>query len=111
MRTRGSGSGIADSRATLYGWRGSSEELIRRGDLDQLAEIHHADAIAHVLDDGQVVGDEQVGEVEFASKVEQQVEYLRLDRDVEGRDSFVADDELRIEGQRAGDADALALAA
>jgi len=86
------------------------EELIRRGDFDELAEIHNADAIAHVLDDGQVVGDEQVREVELMSKVEKQVEDLRLDRDVERRDSFIADDELGIERQGAGDADALPLA-
>ena len=41
----------------------------------------------------------------------QQVEDLRLDGDVERGDRLVADDELRLEGERAGDADALALAA
>ena len=41
----------------------------------------------------------------------QQVEDLRLDRDVERRDRLVGDDQLRLQRQRARDADALALAA
>ncbi len=44
-------------------------------------------------------------------KIEQQVQYLRLDRDVEGGDGFVGDDEDRLDGQGTGDTDALTLAA
>ena len=47
----------------------------------------------------------------LALQVLQQVDHLRLDRDVERRDRLVAHDQLRAERQRAGDADALALAA
>ena len=36
---------------------------------------------------------------------------LRLDRDVERRHRLVADDQIGIDGQRAGDADTLALPA
>jgi len=41
----------------------------------------------------------------------QQVDDLSLDGDVEGGDGLVTHDEVRLEGQGAGDADALALAA
>ena len=41
----------------------------------------------------------------------EQVDDLRLDRDVERRDGLVGDDQLRVQGERAGDADPLALAA
>ena len=41
----------------------------------------------------------------------EQVEHLRLDRHVERGDRLVADDEVRLQDERAGDADALALAA
>ncbi len=44
-------------------------------------------------------------------QLEQQVQDLRLDRDVEGRDRLVGDHQARVGGERAGDADALALAA
>ena len=44
-------------------------------------------------------------------EVAQQVQDLRLDRDVERRDGLVGDDQLRLQRERARDADALALAA
>ena len=61
--------------------------------------------------DAEVVGDEQVGQAELVLQVVEQVDDLRLDRDVERRDRLVGDDELRVQRERAGDADALALAA
>ena len=64
-----------------------------------------------MLDDRQVVGDEQVGQPEPGPQVGQQVEDLGLDRHVERRDRLVADDELRLDRERPGDPDALALAA
>ena len=48
---------------------------------------------------------------ELALQVAQQVEDLRLDRDVERGDRLVGDDHLRLQRERARDADALALAA
>jgi len=64
-----------------------------------------------VLDDGEVVRDEQVREVELVLQVLQQVEHLGADRDIESADGFVEDDQLGVERQRAGDADTLALPA
>src|SRR5258706_4862338 len=64
-----------------------------------------------MLDDGEVVRDEEVGDLSLALEVVKQVEDLRLDGDVQSADGLVADDEIRGERERAGDADALALAA
>ena len=89
---------------------GEERRACRRS-LDDLAEIHDRDAVGDVLHHREVVGDEDVGEAEAALQVLQQVDDLRLDRDVERRDRLVADDEARLDGERAGDADALALAA
>src|SRR5262249_26130911 len=66
---------------------------------------------ADMLDHREVVGDEEIGEAELLLEVHQEVDDLRLDRYVERRDRFVADDERGVEGERPGDADALALAA
>ena len=44
-------------------------------------------------------------------QVLEQVDHLRLDRHVERGDRLVGDEQLGLQGQRAGDADALALAA
>ncbi|MBV8428811.1 MAG: ABC transporter ATP-binding protein [Hyphomicrobiales bacterium] len=78
---------------------------------DQLAQIHDGDAVRQVLDDGEVVADEEQREPEFVLQIGEQVDDLRLHRDVERGDSFVADDQVRARRERAGDADALALAA
>ena len=64
-----------------------------------------------MADDAEVVGDEQVGEPELVLEVLEQVDDLRLDRDVERRDRLVGDDQLRVQGQRPGDPDPLALTA
>ena len=54
-----------------------------RGDLDDAAEIHHADAGRHVPHHGEVVADEQIGQPEPVLQVAHQVEDLRLHGDVE----------------------------
>ena len=56
------------------------------------------------------MADEQVGQVVLATKVQQQVQDLRLDGHVESGDRLIADDELRIEGEGSRDPQALALA-
>ncbi len=100
---RDEGAGIRVARSGPQG-RG-------RRALDDAAEIHHQHPVGDVLDHRQVVRDEQVGEPELAAHRGEQVEDLRLDRKIEGRDRLVADDEARLDHQGAGDADALALAA
>ena len=111
LRTRGSGSGTADSSAAVYGCLGalksssvSASSTIRPTYITAtrlLMCAHHA----------QVVRDEQVGQPEVGLQIEQQVQDLRLHRDVERRDRLVGDDQARMQRQRARDADALALAA
>ena len=95
----------------MYGCRGRTEEILGGGELDDLAEVHHRDAVGDVADDGEVVGDEEVGEVELLLQLHEQVQDLGLDRHVERGDRLVRDDELRLQHERAGKADALALPA
>ena len=59
-------------------------ELLGRRDLDDPAEVHDRDPVGDVADDGQVVRDEEVGKVEVLLEALEQVDDLRLDRDVEG---------------------------
>jgi hypothetical protein len=86
-------------------------ELVRGRQLDDLAEVHDRDAVAHVPHDGEVVRDEDDGQAEVALELAQEVQDLRLDRHVERGDRLVGHDELRLQRDRAGHADALALAA
>jgi hypothetical protein len=91
--------------------QGPAEHVVTGTELHDAPEVHHRHPIAEVLHHGEVVGHEQHGEVQPALEVAQQVEDLRLDRDVEGRDRLVGDEQAGLDGQGAGDADALALPA
>ena len=61
--------------------------------------------------DGEIVRDEQVGELELLLQLLEEVDDLRLDRDVERGHRLVRNDEVRVERERARQADALALTA
>jgi hypothetical protein len=61
--TSGSGIGTADSSEIVYGCSGC-RRAPRRRDLDDHAEVHDRDPIGDVANDGQVVRDEEVREVE-----------------------------------------------
>ncbi len=75
------------------------------------AALHHRDAIADLRRHAQIMGNEQHRQAEPRFEVFKQVQNLRLHRHIERRDGFVGDQDFRLERQRAGDADALPLAA
>ena len=87
------------------------KEGVAIGELDDLAEVHDGDAVRDVLDHAEVVGDKEIGEAQLGLEVLHQVDDLRLNGDVEGRDRLVTDDKVGVEREGAGDDDALALAA
>jgi hypothetical protein len=62
-----------------------------------------------VSDRAQIVGDEKVCEVLFATQLLEQVHDLSLNRNVERRNRLICNNEIRIDCKRAGDADALSL--
>ena len=93
------------------GVAGCGEQLVGGGGLDDPAEVHHRHAVGDVLDDPEVVGHDEVGEVELVLQPLEQVDDLRLDGHVECGHRLVADDQPRREGERTGDADALTLTA
>ena len=86
-------------------------EVVGGRELHDLAEVHDRDPVGDVPDDREVVRDEEVGEVEVALELLHQVDDLRLDRDVKGRHGLVANEEVRIERERAREADSLPLPA
>src|ERR1700674_2520269 len=86
-------------------------QILRRRELYDLAQIHHRDPVSDVLDDREVVRDEHVGEIVISLEIYEQVDHLRLHRDVESGNGLVADDELGLDRQGPGDADALTLSA
>lgn len=78
--------------------------------LHQIAQVHNADSVGDMLDDGQIVRDEKIRQVALFLQGFQQVDDLRLNGDVQRGDRLIADDELGVQGQRTGNADTLALA-
>src|SRR5437879_3164688 len=86
-------------------------DVVRIGDLDDLAFVHDHHLIGHVFEYGEVVRDEDVAHVVLVLQVLQQVQDLRLDRDIERRYRLVADQHVRLHGEAAGNRDPLSLAA
>ena len=70
--------------------------------LDQPTGVQHADAIAHLADDPEVVADEQHRGAELRLQAGDEVEHLRLDGRIEPGRRLVEDQERRLgcEGHR-----------
>jgi hypothetical protein len=63
-------------------WR--SEDGIAAAILDRLAKVHDHYIVGDVADHRQVMGDEDISELELVLEILQKVEDLGLDREVEG---------------------------
>ena len=91
--------------------RRAAEHRVDRPRLDDRPAIEHVDALDDLAHDREIVGDEEVAHPELVAQRREEVEDLRLHGDVERRDGLVADEQARLDRQRAGDRDALPLAA
>ena len=69
-----------------------AEQLAHRRLLDDPSGVHHRDPVGHLGDDAEVVRDQEEREAQPLLQVAQQVENLRLDRDVERGRRLVGDD-------------------
>ena len=78
---------------------------------DQIATLQHRDLIGNVGDDAEIMRDEENRCAVLALQLADQIEDLRLGRDVERRRRLVGDQQARIEQQSHGDHRALALTA
>ena len=58
-------------------------DIVGVGDLDDRSLIHDHDLVGNVFDDRKIVRDEDVRKVIFVLKVREQVQHLRLHRDIE----------------------------
>ena len=87
------------------------EQRGRGGLLDDLAGVHHGDVVGAPGHDAEVVGDEHHRHVAVSLLVLEEVEDLRLHRDVERGGGLVGEEHRRAAGERDRDRDALAHAA
>ena len=79
--------------------------------LDDAAGVHHRDLVGAAGDDAEIVRDQDHRHVAALLLARQQVEDLRLHRDVERRGRLVGDQKLGLAGERDGDRHTLAHAA
>ena len=87
-----------------------AEQLLGGAGLHQLAQVHDTDVSGDVPHDGQVVGDEHVGQALLLLQVLHEVEDLGLDGHVQRGDRLVADDEGGIQRDGARHTDTLTAA-
>ncbi len=73
--------------------------------------LHHDDRVADLCGNPQIVRDEQNADIGLAPDFLEQDEDFRLNGYVKRRNRFIGHQQARFERERAGDADALALAA
>ncbi len=73
--------------------------------------VEHRDAVGEHVDDGEIVADKQGGEAEIALDLGEQLEHPGLHGHVERAGGLVGDQQGRLEGERTGEARALALPA
>src|SRR6185295_6558418 len=90
---------------------GATKQRVSFVALDKAAEIHHRNFARDMFHDREIVADEEVGQPEVAAQIGEQIEDLRLHRDVERAGRLVADHDPRLEHQRARNRRALALPA
>src|SRR5829696_199085 len=86
-------------------------ELVAGRHLYHHAEVHNPILVGDVFDHREVVGDEQVGQVPLPLEHLQQIDDLRLDRDVQRRDGLIGHDKVWVDGECPGHTDSLPLAA
>ena len=103
-------SGTAASSARVYGCCASRSSAAGQV-LDDASGVHHQHAVADLGDDGDVVADQEDGDVLLVADRLEQVEHLLLHGDVEGRRRLVGDDERRVAHEPHADHGALAHAA
>ena len=90
---------------------GHTENAIHLSDLRNLAEIHDRHAICDVPDDGQIVGDEKVGEAQIGLQFFEQIDHSGANRNVESGNRFIQNQKFRPKREGSSNADALALPA
>src|SRR5690606_1157810 len=93
------------------GMEGMVEEVGGRAELDDPTAVDHGDPVAHPRDDREIVAHEEPGDAERPAELAEKLEDARLDRDVEGGDGLIEDEEVGLEDDGAGDRHSLTFSA
>ena len=88
-----------------------TEQLIRWRNLNDASIVNDADPVRKVTDNGQVMGNEHIGQTALTLELVHQVQNLGTNRDIKCRNRLIGDDELRVHDHGPRNADTLTLAA
>src|ERR1700739_2454368 len=88
---------------------GTFEDLVSIATLYDAAGVHDVGSPRGVVDHAEIMGDQYERKSSMLSEVVEEIEDLGLHGYVQGGCGLVCDQDLGLAGQRAGDADALAL--
>src|SRR6185369_992276 len=91
--------------------QGTRVKLSSSCHLDNPSQVHHRYSRRDVLDNCQPMRNEKVSQTKFPLQILKQIDNLCLNRNIKGRYWFVSDNELGIQRERPGNADALPLSA
>ena len=105
------GPGHAGAKPLSAGVLGVVEHVRRGAAFDHCPAVQHDRFVGELAHNGQIVADQDVGDMGFVADVGEQVEHLSLDRHVQRRDRFVEDQHAGLGREGTRDRDALALAA
>jgi hypothetical protein len=87
------------------------EHVGRRTFFDDCARIHNQYPVGEAGNDAEIVTDEDDRALPVPADIAQQLQYLRLNGDIQGRCGFVGNEQLRISNQCHGNHHPLAHAA
>ena len=87
------------------------EQLFLRRHFNDLAQVHHHDPFAHVLDHAEIMRNKKIGQGVLPLQVNKQIQDLRPDGNIQRGHRFVSNENLWIEHERPCNADSLPLPA
>ena len=90
---------------------GFRKKLCDRCQFNDPALPHDSDTVADLSHHAEVMTDKEHCQTQVSLQIGQQLQHLRLDRDVQRRDRFVTDQYVRTQDQSPGKHDPLSLAA
>jgi hypothetical protein len=86
-----------------------AENLVTVANFNQTAVLHHCNSVSKNLNHGNVVADEQTGELQLFLQFLKQVKESCLNRYVESGGWLIGNQDVWVQGKGAGDTDTLTL--
>src|SRR5436190_511979 len=86
-------------------------QLITICQLHNFSQVHYCDTISYMTNNAEVMGDEEVGQIELLLQALQQVEYLRTNRDIQRGNRFIGNYQFGVDREGTSNGYTLALAA